>query len=381
MKLAIIASILFFAGTAAAQDPTPESEPAPAPAPPPPPPERTVNTGAPIGQAAPPTEAGTRLMTGPVRAGLEVFSQYSYRNYSNTWFHEFDVPRVHGAVEGEYDGVRGRVVMEAARSAGDGALIGVSGDSLVLRVREAYAAYRPVAPLEISAGVIPEMTVPELDGTWMMRAIAPSGLENSGLMNAADLGAKARVDLPGNYGWLGTALYNGDGYTNRELNRGKNFEGAANIHPLPSIANERLRPLGVFASYQAGSTGTSLARANRLTGGLLWQGERIRGGLYATQAWGVAQLGTQKALLLSAFVRVEPIPRLLLGARIDHENRNTDATPEDRVTTLWLAAGWRVAMPLEVFLAFDRTIPTTRAEQEVPGSDAFQLRVIARVVF
>lgn len=344
------------------------------------PPERTADDPAPLGRAAPPTEAGTHG-DGRVRAGLEVFASYTYRNDGDSWFHQFDVPRVHGAVEGEYEHVRGRVVVEAVRSASEGALVGVAGDSLVVRVREGYAAYRPVTPLELSAGVVPTMTVPDLDGTWMMRAIAPSGLESAGLMPAADLGAKARVDLPAGYGWLGSALYNGDGYTSRELNRGKSFEGAAEIHPLPSIAGQALKPLGVLGSYVSGSTGTSLARANRLTGGLVWQGERVRGGAYATYAWGIGQLGTQNGFLVSGFLRVEPIPRLLFGARVDHQNRNVDAATADRITSLWLAAGYRVALPLETFLAFDRTMPTTRAAAEVPGSDAWQLRAIGRVVF
>lgn len=51
------------------------------------------------------------------------------------------------------------------------------------------------------------------------------------------------------------------------------------------------------------------------------------------------------------------------------------------MTTAWLVAGYRVALPLETFLAFDKTIPTSRAESEVPGSDAWQLRVIGRVIF
>lgn len=370
-------AIVLFASRAAAQEPEPPKPAEPlgqaAPAH-----DRTAEDPAPLGRAAPPTEAATHG-EGRVRAGLEVFASYTYRNYGNSWFHQFDVPRVHGAVEGEYEHVRGRLLVEAVRSASEGALVGVAGDSLVVRVREAYAAYRIVPPLEISAGVVPTMTVPDLDGTWMMRAIAPSAIENSALMPAADLGAKARVDLPGGYGWAGSGLYNGDGYTSRELNRGKSFEGAAEIHPVPGV--ELLKPLGLLGSYVSGSTGTSLARANRLTGGVLWQGERIRGGAYATYAWGVAQLGTQNALVMSGFVRVEPIPRLLFGARIDHQNRNTDATPADKVTSLWLAAGYRVALPLETFLAFDKVIPTDRAAAEVPGSDAWQLRVIARVVF
>src|SRR5262249_32642976 len=85
--------------------------------------DRTAEDGAPVGHAAPPTEAATRG-TGTVRAGLEVFAQYSYRNFfapenNRTWFHAFDVPRVHGAVEGSWEQARGRVVLEAVRSASE----------------------------------------------------------------------------------------------------------------------------------------------------------------------------------------------------------------------------------------------------------------------
>lgn len=345
-------------------------------------PKPAAEDGAPVGHAAPPTEAATRGQ-GPVRAGLEVIAQYSYRAFdgpgnNKTWFHTFDVPRVHAAVEGELDQARGRVVLEATRSASEGSLVGVAGDSLVLRVREAYGAYRIAAPLEISAGVIPTLTVPNLDGTWMLRAVAPSGLEANGLMTPADLGAKARVDLPRGYGWIAAAAYNGEGYTSRELNRGKTFEGAVEVHPLPDGA---LRPLGIVGSYVAGSTGTSRARADRVTGGLVWQGERVRAGAHLTHAWGVAQLGTQRAILASAFVRVEPIPRLLFGARLDHVVRDVETEPNDFLTTVWGSAGYRVALPVETFLALSRSIPTTRAQSELPGSDAWDLRAVLRVVF
>ena len=92
-------------------------------------------------------------------------------------------------------------------------------------------------------------------------------------------------------------------------------------------------------------------------------------------------LGALLLIVASAFVRVEPIPRLLFGARLDHQIRNTDAKPQDRITTFWLVAGYRIALPIETFLAVDRAIPTARAASEVPGSDAWQLRVIGRVVF
>ncbi len=343
--------------------------------------ERIVGEGL-VGRPAPPTEAATRT-DAQVRAGLEVFAQYSYRNTggpgdNRTWFHVFDVPRVHGAIEGSWERARGRVVIEAVRSASEGALLGVAGDSLVLRVREGYGAYRPIDALEIAAGVVPTLTVPELDGTWMLRAVAPSGLESSGLASPADLGARASFELPAGHGRLSAGAFNGEGYASRELNRGKNLEGAAEIHPLASGA---LRPLGVFGSYTSGSTGTTLARADRATGGLVWQDARVRGGAFFTYAWGVAQLGTQRAIVASAFVRVEPVRRVLLGARADHVVRDVGGEPRDALTTLWIAGGYRLADPLETFLALTRAIPTTRAQNELPGSNLWELRLIGRVIF
>jgi hypothetical protein len=376
----LVASLASLPSPAAAQTaldpaPTPTAAPTPTPAP--------TLSHPPAGRAAPPTEAATRG-AGPLRAGLEAFADYTYRHTAApgaaaTWFHAFDVPRVHAAVEGVHDEtLRGRVVLEAVRSASEGALLGVSGDSLVIRVREAYGAYRPIAPLELTAGVLPTLTVPELDGTWMLRAVAPSVLEQSGLASPADLGAKARLEHPDGYGWVAVAATNGEGYTSRELNRGKSLEGAFELHPFPAGA---LLPLGVFASYTAGSVGTASVRADRLASGVVWQGTAVRAGAFLAYAWGIAQAGTQQGAAGTAFLRVEPRERLLLGARVDVAVRDVTTGPADAISTVWLTAGYRIAEPAEVFLAGTRALPTARAEAEVPGADTWSLRVIARVVF
>jgi hypothetical protein len=346
------------------------------------PPSVMVAPLVPVGRAAPPTEAATRG-TGTVRPGIELFAQYALRNTvgldgNGKYFHVFDVPRVHAAVEGEWQGAKGRVVLEATRSASEGSLVGVAGDSLVLRVREAYAAYRPFRLLEISGGVVPTLTVPNLDGTWMLRPIAPSVLEANGFLSPADLGARVRTDLPDGYGFLAIGAYNGEGYTSRELNRGKNVEGAVEIHPLP---HGKLAPLGVFASFTSGSTGTALARSNRFVTGLVWQGAMVRAGAFFAHAWGLADLGTARALALTAFVRVEPIDRLYLGARFDHVVRDAVNDPLNTLDTVWGTVGYRVLDPLEGFLAVTRSIPTRRAEDEAPGSNYWDLRIIGRVVF
>lgn len=344
-----------------------------------------VDEGAPIGQAAPPTAAGrTEIPGSPIRAGLEAFAQYGYRGTKTAeggthWTHAFDVPRVHGAVEGRWRRSRGRVVVEATRLADDTSATSSTGDGLVFRVREAWGSFQVAPGLEVSAGVIPTLTIPELDGTWMLRPVAASSLQTQNLLAPADLGAKMRYDLPGGYGWIASAAFNGDGYNSRKLNTGSDVESAIELHPFAK--DRTFLPLALFASLNLGTRNVESVRSNRFTTGLLWQGERLRLGAVATWAYGVANVHDQTAILATWFARVEPVPRVLLGARIDHVIRNLEAPTADKLTSFWATAGYRIAVPIETFLALSRALATTRAEREMKESDLWEARVVGRVVF
>ena len=207
--------------------------------------------------------------------------------------------------------------------------------------------------------------------------MAQTPLEATGLSSPADLGATVRAELPRGYGWVGVGGYNGEGYNGRELNRGKNLEGAAEIHPLPVGP---ARPLAVFASYVSGSSGTGKARADRLTGALLWQGDWLRAGVATTYAWGVDDAGGTRSLLGDVFVHSEPYPRLLLGVRGSLWVRDTEAD-DDQVIQVTGAVGYRVAVPLEVFLATTRSLPAEVAQDALPGSDFWDFRLVSRIVF
>jgi len=333
------------------------------------------------GRAAPPTAAGTTALALEVRPGLEVFAQYAYRRTEHpsgpaSWYHEFDVPRVHVALDAKAEDARGRVVVEGVRSAAEGALIGVAGNSIVFRAREAFAAYS-FKWVEASAGLVPKLALPEIEGTWMLRAVAPAPEEVHGFLAPADLGANVRATLPQGYGFVGVGAYNGEGYANRELNRGKNAELALSVHPIPKGL---LKPLALFAGYELGSTGTGRARADRLSGALLWQGKRLRGGAAATWAWGLADDGAQRALMLDAFVRAEPVEDVLLGLRGSHFLRDTRAS-DDTLTVVDAAVGYRVAAPLQVFLAATRSLPSSTAADAIPGSRYWEGRLVSRVAF
>jgi hypothetical protein len=332
------------------------------------------------GKASSTTAAGSTGLV--VRPGLEVFAEYDLRVTrtagSSSWFHSFELPRGHGSLSGEYGPARGKLLIEAVRSASEGALVGVSGDSLVMRVREASVGYRGRDWLALDMGILPTLTIPELDGSFNLRAVAATPIEQTGLGSPADLGATARVLFPAGYGFAAAGAYNGEGYTSRELNRGKTVELAAELHPFAGSAAGL--PFGIFGSYVLGSMGTGNARADRLTGALLWQGKRIRGGAAVTYAWGVGENGGQRSMLIDGFLRAEPVDRFLLGVRGFYWNRDR-ALVGDRVGALTGAAGYRIADPLEAFLAVTRTVPESVAEVALPGLNRWDLRVIARVVF
>jgi hypothetical protein len=335
--------------------------------------------------ATPPAVAANATAAGStglaLRPGLEAFAQYAVRLTNADAgglevFHAFDVPRVHLSLQGEYEHARARVVAEAVRSASEGALLGVAGDSVILRVREAWGGWSSPR-FDVRAGVVPTLTVPEVESTWGLRAVTPTPLEATRLVAPADLGATARYHLPGGRGSVAVGAYNGEGYAQREFNRGKNLEAFALVRPFVGTAGA---PLAVLGSYVLGTSGLGDGRADRATVGALWRGARVRGGATFTWAWGADDRPSRASWLAEVFVAAEPVASLIVGARVLRWQRDT-AVETDRVTSLVAAVGWRVSRPWEVFLAGTRSIPGGRAASALPGSDHWDLRVVSRVVF
>jgi hypothetical protein len=319
-----------------------------------------------------------------VSAGLEVIAQYvlSVRDDpagETGWFHEFELPRAHGAIEGRWHDASGRLVVEGVRSTAGGALVGVAGESIVLRVREAFAAYRLFDMLDLQAGVVPTFTIRAFETAWKMRAVAPVAVERAGFLSPADLGANARVTLPLHIGWVGAGGYNGEGYSGRELNRGKNVELASGVHPFCWV--EEGRPFAVIASYVGGSSGTGLARADRISGGMVWDQPRIGGGATVSYALGVDDAGDQRAISIEGFVRGEPLEGFILAGQVAHLWRDIDAPERDGVLTVTGAGGYRPIKYLEALLAVDAFVPSDLADSGLPDLDDWRFRGIAHVVF
>lgn len=318
-----------------------------------------------------------------VRPGVDAIAQYNFSirevNDETDWFHEFEIPRIFGTITGNYEGAEGRLVVEAVRSASEGALIGVAGDSFVVRLREAYAGYTAWDMLTMRMGLVPTMTIRALQSSWATRAIDPVATQRVTYASPADLGATARVTLPIDLGWVGVGAYNGEGYNRRELNRGKNVELATQIHPLSVI--EPVRPLSLFFSYVAGSTGTGLARQNRITGALMWTMERLGAGASVVYAQGFQDRGDIDGVLVEGWVRGEPYENVLLAGQVANWWRNLDAPEDDTILTVTAAGGYRIVKPLEAFLAFDAFVASDMAKAALPELDQYRIRAITRVSF
>jgi hypothetical protein len=275
-----------------------------------------------------------------------------------------------------YEQASASVITETVRSTSGGSLIGLAGDSIVLRVRNASVGYALLRRLRLDAGVVPTLTIPALERVSGLRVLGGTGLERTGLGTPADLGVTSRVELPHGFGFVGIGAYNGQDYTGRELNRGKNVELAAVVRPFalgPSLG----RPLAVHATFVGGSNGTSRARADRVTGGVSYARREARVGVSVTYGAGVADDGGRRAVMLDAFLLAVPFLGLMVGAQAVHVRRDLDVSGDD-VTTLTGAVGYRVVAPLEALIAVDHQLVGDAASLTLPTPVPWRFRAVIR---
>jgi hypothetical protein len=311
-----------------------------------------------------------------IELAMQTFAQYevSFPDGAD-WFHEIDVPRTWLSTSFRVENAIGRVLLEGTRAGGDGSLIGVGGDSLVVRFREAWLGYRLLDMLEIRAGLIPQLTTPALTSLWGMRAVRAIGLRENELMQPADLGASVRFDFPEQFGFVGIAYLSGEGYRGRELNRGKTLEVTAQIHPLAFLPEAR--PLTLTLAYQNGSTGTGSARADRYVAGLAWADPRWGLGVEAAYVAGIEDRSDREGLSLDVWGRLEPIEHLLLGARYAHFFRNlSGSTAGDETGFFTGTVGTWIVEAIRVFLAFDARVAGDAARAEIPNFTGYALRLV-----
>ncbi|MBO6934435.1 MAG: hypothetical protein JJ863_05655 [Deltaproteobacteria bacterium] len=320
-------------------------------------------------------EAGTTL---ELKIGAQVFGEYAVELLQEeiggeSVYHQFQLGRVWLWTEFAIAGARGRVLFEGARAANEGALVGVAGDSLVARFREAWAGYRAWDAIELRGGIVPALTAPTLTGLWGLRPVARTATRRFDLLDAADLGATLTGTLPRGFGVLGVGVYNGEGYEARERNRGKNIEAFAKIRPLAMI--EGAEPLTLVLSYVDGSAGAGTAETDRLVGAVGWDCERFGAGAAVTWIRGFVDDGAREGLLAEGWARANPWRGLLVGARYTWLDQDRDAD-DVRRHELTATVGYRVYGVVAAFAAVDGRFGGDGVDVLDPTYDRWRVRLV-----
>ncbi len=315
---------------------------------------------------APSADAGVEVLPLPsFSPRADAFGEFNARFPSEgPALPAFTVPRVQLGLDAAWLGASARVLAEGAYATNGGALVGVQGDSVVLRLREAWAGYR-WRFLEARMGLIPTLLIPELERGFRFRELGADGLERQQLLAPADLGASLRGFLPGGHGFVGVAVTNGEGYTSRELNAGKNVDVTALVRPFAALG----LPLEVLGVASFGTQGVPQIPTARAGGGVQWSGPVLGAGASLFWARGLLGEASRTGLLAQGFVRLTLFEHLHLTARTQYFARSL--AQEDGLFEGLLGVGGGHAF-VDGFVAWARTVPVGVARPSVVGFDAHE---------
>lgn len=152
--------------------------------------------------------------------------------------------------------------VEAVRSAGPQSLIGIDGNSLIVRLAQAYGHLAVhLGPIDIGAriGQVPERWIEQLEKGYDTRGADPLASDRVLMFDRADLGATVTVS-----GWKGrfdvdASFTNGEGRAQLELNQGKNTTLIATVRPWRTRHARGPIALAMHGMYRDGSYGVPVA--------------------------------------------------------------------------------------------------------------------------
>jgi len=183
--------------------------------------------------------------------------------------------------------------VEAVRSAGPQSLIGVDGNSLILRLAQAYghmAVHLGPIDLGVRFGQVPERWIEQLEKGYDTRGADPLGSDRVVMFDRADLGATLTLS-----GWKGrfdvdASFTNGEGRAQLELNQGKNTTIIATARPWRTRHARGPIALAVHGMYRDGSYGVPVAgspgRNHRAGAALTFQSPWAFAGVEYVRAFG-----------------------------------------------------------------------------------------------
>lgn len=274
---------------------------------------------------------------GCVTVDAEVFAGYRYSAYNGSRrFNEFALDRgelgtqlwwrPHRRID---TGVAVRI--EAIRSAGPNSVKGIDGDSLIMRLAQAYghaAVHLGPIHLGVRFGQIPERWIEQVEKGYDTRGLEPLPSDRIVMYDRADLGASLTAS-----GWRGLveldlALTNGEGRAQKELNPGKNTTVVLTVRPLRIDHSRGPVRLAIHGLYRDGSYGvtspeTGPGRNHRVAGAITFQSPWAFAGLEYGRAFGYganpAVIADVVGVWASAYAYQ---PWIGLAAKYDHHRQD-----------------------------------------------------------
>jgi hypothetical protein len=274
---------------------------------------------------------------GCVTVDAELFSAYRYSVFAGgRRFNDFALDRgevgtqlwwrPHRRID---TGVAVRV--EAIRSAGPNSVKGIDGDSLIMRLAQAYghaAVHLGPIHLGVRFGQIPERWIEQVEKGYDTRGLEPLPSDRVMMYDRADLGASLTAS-----GWRGLveldlALTNGEGRAQKELNTGKNTTLIATVRPLRITHARGPVRLAIHGLYRDGSYGvagteTGPGRNHRVAGALTVQSPWVFAGVEYSRAFGFNANPAVVADVVGAWASAYAYqPYLGIAAKYDHHRQD-----------------------------------------------------------
>ncbi len=225
----------------------------------------------------------------------------------------------------------GIVAMESIRSAGPQSVTGIDGDSLVVRLLEAYGhAAAHFGPIDVGlrAGLIPERWIEQVEKGYDTRGFDALASDRVRMFDRADIGASVVVS-----GWdsrvdVDLEVVNGEGRAQRERNRGKNTTAMLTVRPVLREHASGPIVLALHGGFRDGSLGVASIADRRGAAAVSFASPWVYGGVEYVHALGYGGRGDLRANALGAWVSGRILPRWL-GAMAKYDRVVFDLGAQD----------------------------------------------------
>jgi hypothetical protein len=218
------------------------------------------------------------------------------------------------------------VGVEAIRSAGPQSLTGIDGDSLVVRLLDAYghaAAHFGPIDLGARAGLVPERWIEQLEKGYDTRGFDALVSDRDRYFDRSDVGLTLTAS-----GWRGLVdvdleIVNGEGRAQRERNRRKNTTAIVTVRPLQRDLTKGPLVLALHGAFRDGSIGVASATDRRGAAAVTFASPWVYAGFEYVHALGFAGRSDLRGNALGTWVSGRILPRWL-GALAKYDRVQQD---------------------------------------------------------